>query len=360
MKQPFERSVSLIRSCVERGLIPSAALAMGVGDEVMVKECWGVTSVTEDAQPVNSQTLYDMASVSKIYATTMITLRFIERGILDLADMLPRYFGDLVPEDKQHITIFHLLTHTSGYPDHILLHAALTDPEETVPFLLKTPLKHPVGAVVEYSCMGFILLGKLLEKVSGKPLDQLMREEVSEPLGLTSTGYHPLDKPICTANTAYTERSYVDGSWLVGRVHDENAFFLNGVAGNAGVFSNLDDFIRYTRMLANHGVLDGQVYLPRCIFDAAIHDYTPGMDENRGLGFWCAGGYYSMSGQFTDQQSFGHNGFTGPHVLVNPNTGLWVCMMTNRVHPTRENANHLRIRRLLHTQMQIDYEEIKR
>ena len=80
MKQPFERSVSLIRSCVERGLIPSAALAMGIGDEVMVKECWGVTSVTEDAQPVNSQTLYDMASVSKIYATTMITLRFIERG----------------------------------------------------------------------------------------------------------------------------------------------------------------------------------------------------------------------------------------------------------------------------------------
>ena len=90
MKQPFERSVSLIRSCVERGLIPSAALAMGIGDEVMVKECWGATSVTEDAQPVNSQTLYDMASVSKIYATTMITLRFIERGILDLADMLPR------------------------------------------------------------------------------------------------------------------------------------------------------------------------------------------------------------------------------------------------------------------------------
>ena len=84
------------------------------------------------------------------------------------------------------------------------------------------------------------------------------------------------------------------------------------------------------------------------------------MDENRGLGFWVAGGYYSMSGQFTDQQSFGHNGFTGPHVLVNPNTGLWVCMMTNRVHPTRENSNHLRIRRLLHTQMQIDYEEMTR
>ena len=90
MKQPFERSVNLIRSCVEKGLIPSACLAMGVGDTVMVKECWGTTSLTEEAQPVNCQTLYDMASVSKIYATTMIALRLIDRGLIDLADMLPR------------------------------------------------------------------------------------------------------------------------------------------------------------------------------------------------------------------------------------------------------------------------------
>lgn len=189
---------------------------MGIGDEVMVKECWGVTSVTEDAQPVNSQTLYDMASVSKIYATTMITLRFIERGILDLADMLPRYFGDLVPEDKQHITIFHLLTHTSGYPDHILLHAALTDPGETVPFLLKTPLKHPVGAVVEYSCMGFILLGKLLEKVFGQAVGSADARGSQRAAGAYFHGYHPLDKQTCTETRVHGAR-YVDGSWLVVR-----------------------------------------------------------------------------------------------------------------------------------------------
>ncbi len=358
--KPFERSTQYIRSVVEGGLLPSATLAIGVGDDVLVRECFGNTSVLPDAEPVNPQTLYDMASVTKIMSTTLITLRLISRGVIDLVDMLPRYFGDLVPEDKKNITIYSLLTHTSGMPAHIMLRDFLQDPAETVPFLLKAQLNRPIGADVEYSCMGFILLGKLLEKVTGKGLDQLMQEEVCEPLALASTGYHPLDKPIDTSNTAYTERSSLDGSWLVGRVHDENAFFLNGVSGNAGVFSNLDDFIRYTRMLAGHGTLDGKVYLPRCIFDKAIVNYTPGMDEDRGLGFWISGGYYSMSGQFSDQQSFGHNGFTGPHVFVNPNTGMWVCMLSNRVHPNRYNNNHLRVRRILHTLMQVDYEELTR
>lgn len=358
--KPFERSAQYIRSVVENGLLPSATLAIGVGDDVLVRECFGKTSCLPEAEPVNPQTLYDMASVTKIMSTTLITLRLIARGVLDLADMLPRYFGDLVPEDKKNVSIYNLLTHTSGLPAHIMLRDFLKDPSETVPFLLKAQLNRPIGSDVEYSCMGFILLGKLLEKVTGKGLDQLMQEEVCEPLQLVSTGYHPLDRPIDAANTAYTERSSLDGSWLVGRVHDENAFFLNGVSGNAGVFSNLDDFIRYTRMLAGHGTLDGQVYLPRCIFDKAIVDYTPGMDENRGLGFWVSGGYYSMSGQFSDQQSFGHNGFTGPHVFVNPNTGMWVCMLSNRVHPTRANGNHLRVRRILHTLMQVDYEELTR
>lgn len=358
--KPFAQSTHLIHSVVTQGLLPSAALAIGVGDTVHVKECMGTVSILPGATQVDSHTLYDMASVTKIMSTTMITLRLIARGVIDLADMLPRFFGDEVPEDKRCITIYHLLTHTSGFPDHIPLWENLRNPEGIVSFLLHAPLRHPVGAVVEYSCMGFILLGKLLEKVTGQTLDQLMMEEVSKPLSLSSTGYHPLNRPFRTENTAYTERCSLDGEWLIGRVHDENAFFLRGVSGNAGVFSDLEDFIRFTRMLAGHGTLDGQVYLPRCIFDTAIHNYTPGMDENRGLGFWVAGGYYSMSGQFTNQDSFGHNGFTGPHVLVNPHNGLWVCMLTNRVHPTRENGNHLRIRRLLHTLMQVDYEEMTR
>ena len=187
----------------------------------------------------------------------------------------------------------------------------------------------------------------------------MAKEEVYDPLGMTSTGYHPLDKGNdYSAHTCYTEKNHITGEWLIGEVHDENAYFLNGVAGNAGIFSNLNDMIRFARMLAGHGTLEGQVYLPRCIFDTAIKSYTDGMDERRGLGFHLANGHNSMSGQFFSQNGFGHNGFTGPHIFVDPDTGLFVVMLLNRVHPTRANGKHLRMRRILHTLTAIGYEEL--
>lgn len=360
--EPFEKAVKFVKSTVDEGLFPSAALAIGIGDKLYVKETFGRTSITPEGVPVKEDTLYDMASVSKILSTTMITLRFIADGKLDLADMLPRHFGeDMVPEDKKEITLFHLLTHTSGYPAHIPLEEKIDSPDETVPYLLSVPLEYEPGTKVVYSCMGFILLGKMLEKISGKTLDILAREEVYEPLGMHHTGYHPLDANAdYSQNTAYTERNHITGSWLAGQVHDENAYFLNGVSGNAGIFSDLNDCVRFARMLAGHGTLEGNVYLPRCIFDAAIQNYTPGMDENRGLGFHLANAYYSYSGQFFPQTGFGHNGFTGPHIFVDAESGLYVVLLLNRVHPTRENNGHLRTRRILHTLVTIGMEELKR
>lgn len=356
--KPFERSEALVHRAVMDGQIPSAALAVGVGDTLYIKSAFGATSYTDEAEPVTTRTLYDMASVTKLLSTTMVTLRLIAQGKLDLADMLPRYFGPLVPQDKSAISLFQLLTHTSGYPAHIRLDQVPVTPEEAVPFLLRAPLEYTPGTRVVYSCVGFILLGKLLEKVTGKALDVLAQEEVFGPLGMAHTGYHPLDKPIDPTHTAFTERSALTGQWLRGRVHDENAYLLNGVAGNAGVFSDLEDSVRFARMLAGHGVLDGQPYLPRCIFDRAIQNHTPGMDESRGLGFHLASGYDSYSGLIFDSGGFGHNGFTGPHLFVSPVTGLYTALLTNRVHPTRENNTHLRLRRLLHTCITIEYEAL--
>ena len=153
---------------MDNGRLPSAALGIGIGDRVCVKETFGATSITPEGAPVREDTLYDMASVSKVLSTSMIALRFIAEGILDLADMLPRYFGeDAVPEDKKEISLFHLLTHTSGYPAHIPLYEKIPTPDLTVPYLLSVPLEHAPGTRVVYSCMGFILLGKMLERISG-------------------------------------------------------------------------------------------------------------------------------------------------------------------------------------------------
>ncbi len=359
---PFEKTVDLVRQAVADGRLAGAALAIGDRDRLYVEETFGRTSfpdLTGDSTTVDRHTLYDMASVTKILSTTMVALRFIADGRMDLADTLPVYFGSAVPDDKADITLFQLLTHTAGFPAEIRLEKFLKPGDDVAEFLLHAPLAYAPGTQVLYSCMGFILLAKALERAGGQPLDALARDLVFQPLGMTHTGYHRLDGPIDPANTAYTERDHITGQWLAGVVHDENARFQNGVSGNAGVFSDIDDCVRFARMLAGHGTLEGTELIPRAVFDRAIQNYTPGMGENRGLGFHLANGHFSYSGLFFDQSAFGHTGFTGPHMLVSPDTGLYVVMLNNRVHPDRaRDSGNLRLRRLVHTQAAIEYAKL--
>ncbi len=345
----FPKSIELVKQYVESKRIPSAALAIGVGDRLYVKQTFGVTSYTESATAVNSRTLYDVASLTKVMATTMLALKLIENNQIALNEKLPRMLNQTVPEDKRNITLFQLLTHTAGFKAVVELELYLrpgTDPTE---FLLNLPLAYEPGTNMIYSDLGFILLGKILEKRTGRPLDVLAREMVFQPLHMTHTSYHRLDRPIDPRNTAYTERNHLTGEWLVGQVDDPNAYFLDGVSGNAGVFSNIDDMILYTSMLAGHGTSKGKLFLPRKLFDQAIQNDTPGARQNRGLGFELAGGPQSFSGMFFDPGAFGHTGFTGPHFLVSPRTGLYVVLLNNRVHPTRRNKSHLVLRRELDT-----------
>lgn len=362
--EPFERTFGLIRRAVASGQLAGAAAAIGDRERVYRIETFGHTSfpeLTGDETAVDRHTLYDMASVTKIMATTMITLHYLAEGQMDLADTLPVYFGGAVPPEKQGITLFQLLTHTAGFAASIRLENHLRPGEDVAEFLLTEPLAYVPGSQVVYSCMGFILLAKALERIGGNTLDLLARDLVFKPLGMDHTGYHRLDQPIDPANTAYTERDHITGQWLVGRVHDENARFQNGVSGNAGVFSDIEDCVRFARMLAGHGTLEGTELIPQLIFRRAICNYTPGMEENRGLGFHLANGHFSYSGLFFDQTAFGHTGFTGPHMLVSPESGLYVVLLNNRVHPDRDrDSGNLRLRRLVHTQAALEYDHLQR
>ncbi len=353
----FPKSIALVRQFVEEKKIPSAALAIGVGSKLYAKKAFGVTSYTEGATAVNAKTKYDVASLTKIMATTMITLRYINDGKIRLEDTLTTYFGTLVPPDKSGITVFELLTHTAGFKATVLLEELLQPGDDPTLYILNMPLVYEPGTREIYSDLGFILLGKILERLSGETLDALAREEVFGKLNMPSTAYHPLDMPIDPSNTAYTERNHITGDWLCGQVDDENAYFMNGVAGNAGVFTDLDDMIVYAEMLANHGAVGGSEYLPRELFDKAIQNYTLGKTENRGLGFNLVGGKFDtmFAAKFLDPNGFGHMGFTGPSIIVSPSTGLYVALLNNRVHPTRENKNHLILREQLHETASIEY-----
>lgn len=365
----FTATHELIKNAVESGAIPCAAYAVGQGGEVFTKKTVGYASLHPSRELLRSDTLFDMASLSKLLATTMVALRFLEEGRLLLSDPLSRFFTaeELkdAPEGRGDATVFHLMTHTSGITPHVALWRLI--PAETVgtvdfdaavsKVILSSPPICRVGEQVYYSCMGYILLQKILERMDGRRLDELARVYVFDPLGMTDTGYLPFgdnhNKPTC--NAAATELSAIHGYYIRGHVHDENAHFLGGVSGNAGVFSTLGDMTKFARMLSLRGALaceDGRErFLSRRVFDLAVTDYTKGMNESRGLGFQLRPPLPALSaaGDLFAYGSYGHTGFTGTSLYVDAQTGVWAVLLTNSVHLGRDNRGEsFRVRRLFY------------
>lgn len=327
---------ALLEEGLRDGCFPGAVAAFGCRDQVFAISHVG--KISENGPEVNEATRYDMASLSKVLAPTMVALRAIEEGKITLWDTLERFFPDC-PEDKKGITIKHLMTHTGGFvPDFWLSDEAKT-PEDALAAVLAHPLATPVGAEVHYSCIGYITLGKVLETVYGQPLDVLAHEMVFEPLGMHHTGYCPMGD-----NIAATEVDAKTGKAWVGVVHDENARFLRGVSGNAGVFSDIHDMIAFAQMLA----CGGKDYLSPAMMHQATKCHAASEDARRGLGFHLAGTPQNYMGDLVPECAFGHTGFTGTSLMVDPTTGLFVVLLSNRVHPSRENSNLFRFRRRLH------------
>ena len=305
--------------------------------------------VYEHQIEADRQTLFDMASMTKVMATTMVALRFIEAGKLSLYDTLADYFDD-VPDDKKEITIKHLMTHQSGIEPHFIIESEARTREEVIATILKRPLYCEVGQEVFYSCMGYILLGKILEKIGGAALDVLAKQYVFEPLGMcASTFKPPLDQDIVP-----TEYSAQYGEHLRGVVHDENARFI-GVAGNAGLFSTMSDVMRFSEMLLHKGVIEGKSFLSPAIMNAMTYNYTPGKNEGRGLGVSVYQHNLYPAGELMQIGSYGHTGFTGTSLFVDPVTKVYVALLTNRVYHGREDIRFLRMRRVLHNVIMSDY-----
>lgn len=291
-----------------------------------------------------------MASLTKILATTMVALRLVDAGVLTLDGRIGDFIS--VPSDKATITIAEVLRHTGGFPAHRMLEQHPDrDPVEVI---LSLPLDAQPGTRVIYSCLGFIVLARVLERATGKPLDVLSRELVFQPLGMTHTCFNPLsgvrgmslaapkqpgDVAWATATTVGeaivlpTEVDRGSGAPWWGVVHDENARHLGGVSGNAGLFSTVDDCGRFAQMLARRG----RGFLSEELFERMVADGTTDLDVARGLGMsvyresseWSAGAELG-------REAFGHTGFTGTSLYVSPKLGVYAVLLTNRVHLGRD------------------------
>ena len=370
----FDNIDQMCEKAIKELWVPSAVAAIGDSEGVYYKKAFGYSRVimNEDqpsgvfagpipdgAIPATTDTLYDMASLSKLIGTTTVALRLIEEGVITLPDTVGRFFPD-APEDKREITVKQLMTHCSGISAHFPLSKLCSSKEEITKTVLEYPLKYEAETKVEYTCMGYILLAKMLERATGKPLDVMAEELVFSPLDMKRTCYNPLQSPKTQgADIATEEWSPALGKYIHGVVHDENARFGGGVSGNAGVFSCIDDLCNFASMLSGHGTFRHKQFLSHSTFERAITNYTPYGDEFRGLGFQLTRGGFSATGDLFAPLSYGHNGFTGTSLYVDRETGMYLILLTNRVHYTRASNTLYRFRRALHNATLADYTRMK-
>lgn len=347
-----QRWEALLKRGCEEQAFPCYAAAVGKGNELYWRSLGGNRTTAPAPLPLTEDTLFDLASLSKLVGTTMVTLRLLERGVLRLHHRIGDFFASC--HGKEAITLEQLLTHTSGITSHTALWKKEISPSHAADAVLSHPLAAPTGDRVIYSCMGFILLKSILETVTSLPLDTLVEREVTLPLGMKSTRYCPPPQRLCAA----TEWQADLNLHLCGTVHDENARFLGGVSGNAGLFSPPDDMIRFASMLS----LEGKDYLSPVTFSNAIADRTlQDPDHARGLGFQLyRGGEVFPAGNGLSPGSYGHTGYTGTSLYVDRESGVYCLLLTNRVHNGRDTPAFFRYRKEFYNTVFADIRSVTR
>jgi serine-type D-Ala-D-Ala carboxypeptidase len=324
----------LVDDAVASGVIPGAVLAAGLRSEEPA-----VLHVTGDAQrdqqvtrPMTADTIFDLASLTKVTATLPVTLRLIAAGDIGLDDRVRRYLPAFAGDGKDSVTVRHLLAHTGGLPDHRKYYEYLDEAAELRAAALAEPLVCAPGTTFAYSDVGFITLGELGAAVAGQPLDQLARDLVYEPLGMTETWYRPPAALI--GRIASTE--LIDGVAKTGIVHDENAEVLGGVAGHAGLFGTAADLAKYAMAWAEPESEPGLALgLPAWLTAEALRcqtDGVAGQPARRGLGWGLRRDRWDNMGDGWPATGAGHTGFTGTSLSIDPATGLWTVLLTNAVH----------------------------
>jgi len=323
---------SLLDRAVRDSAFPGAVAVVGRGDRVLATVSAGHLDWKDSPAP-DDRTLWDMASLTKIVAMTSSVMQLVEQGRISLDVPVQKYLPEWTGPNKDKVTIRHLLTHSSGLPGWRPLYKEATSPEQAMQIVMQTPLDTVPGARMVYSDLGAIVMGQVLLRVSGQRVDAYARDHVFGPLKMTDTQFLP-DKALLP-RIAPTEVDPWRQRQIHGEVHDENAFVLGGVSTHAGLFSTAHDVTRLAQAYLNGGTLDGaRIWSPETIrLFTTVQDST---FSNRALGWETPNGTNS-AGRLMKRPAFGHTGFTGTSLWIDPANDLFVVLLTNRVNPTRQN-----------------------
>ncbi len=332
------RIAELVNEAIDAKELPGAVVIAGRGDEVLYQQAFGRRAVKPSSEPMTLDTVFDLASLTKVVATAPAVMMLVEDGRVRLNERVSKFIEGFERYGKGDITVRHLLTHVSGLRPDLDMALEFDSYDEAIERAKEeVPVARP-GERFIYSDINFFLLGEIVRKVSGQALDQFVRERLFQPLGMHETTFKP-DASL-VARIAPTEPcsplgwpcDTPDAKMLRGVVHDPTARRMQGVAGHAGLFSTAADLSIFCRMLLNHGRY-GQV---RVLSPLAVEKMTgpvPVPGGVRGLGWDIDTGYSSNRGELLPIGSYGHTGFTGTSIWIDPATRTWLVFLSNRVHP---------------------------
>jgi CubicO group peptidase (beta-lactamase class C family) len=324
---PIEHAV---RDGIARGVFPGAVVVVGRRDTVLLAKGYGhLTWSANGAVPSPDSTLYDLASLTKVVATTPAVMLLVDAGTVQLDRPVQDYLEDFRGPGKEQVTVRHLLAHTSGLPSYRPFYREARDAGTLRRLVMVEPLLRTPGRRVEYSDLNGMLLGWIVEAVSGERLDAFVGGRVFSPGGMTETRFTP--------PRAAWRRTAPVGVWrgtpVAGRVHDQHADRLGGVAGHAGLFSTGHDLARYAQILLRGGRTSSCAPLFR---EATVAEFTRAVAEGRGLGWEMRDTTTAdNAGTRMSPAAFGHTGFTGTSLWIDPERDLFVVILTNRVYAPR-------------------------
>lgn len=354
-----KRLDSIVSVAMAEGAAPGVALAVGRYGRLVHLRSYGHIDVAPDSPPVTDSTMFDMASLTKVVATTTAAMILEDEGKLDLDAPVRSYLPEITDSAKAKITVRMILTHTAGFEAFAALWREHKGRADYLAQINTRPLVYNPGDSTIYSDWDFVLAGLIIERITGTTLDQFLATRVWQPLQMRDTRFNPLAESPLPADSACTAAFRADHPLLAriavtemdtvyrhikvhGIVHDENACALGGVAGHAGLFSSARDVSVFAQMMLNGGQYNGV----RLIQPTTVARWTARQSDksSRAIG-WDTPSDRSSSGRYFSPRSFGHTGFTGTSIWIDPERGVFVVLLTNRVNPTRANLRHEALRR---------------
>jgi uncharacterized protein YbbC (DUF1343 family)/CubicO group peptidase (beta-lactamase class C family) len=326
-----------MNDAVKTGEIPGVVVLVGRGDDTLYFRAVGSRRLVPEPQPMTRDTIFDVASLTKPFATTLAVMMLVERGDVRLDNPLGRYLKEFRRKDLEGITIRRLLTHTAGLvaiPSSGSINGGFP---KAAGALARLPLDFPPGQSFQYSDTGFLLLGEVVRRVSGLPLDRYVDKHVFKPLGLKDTTFNPP----ASLRDRIAPTEFAHGRLLVGEAHDPRSRAVGGVAGHAGLFSTAADLARLCRMLLSEGALDGQRIMQPTTVKLMWTRSAEG-NGSRALGWDISSTFSRTASIFFPPEAVGHLGFTGTSVWLDPTTRTYLIVLTNRVHPSGGGGDKIR------------------